>query len=102
MQKPKLGEKLEEGTEEETMEKCPLLNSFPWLTLFTFICSLGRHTCTTMMCSIVCCVLQYQLLIKKMPPIDVPTGQSEGVIFSIEVPCSQMTLVYVKLRENQP
>lgn len=36
----------------------------------------------------------------KMPPQDLPTVKSDGSIFSIESPSSQMTPAFVKLKKN--
>lgn len=86
----------------QKLEQKPLRN-IAFTRLFLVACS-ARFlrppvtTCSWMELLTECWALPPQLLIKQMKwPTDLPTGQSEGWNFSIEVPSSQMVLVCVKL-----
>ena len=75
------------GTEAESTEECQSLASFPWLAQLSFLSNLV-------------CPAQDGTAHLGPPPSIInlkkyPTCQSDGGIFSIEVPSSQITLTYV-------
>lgn len=46
------------------------------------------------------CTVLCKSLVLKTGPTDLPVGQSEGSIFSIEAPSSKMTLVCLKMKKQ--
>jgi hypothetical protein len=88
-----LGTGLKAGAEAETMKECCLLACSPWLAQLAFLYNPGSPVCSGL-------DPPTSTINHENALTDLPVGQSEGSIFSIEILSSKMPPVHIQLEKK--